>query len=105
MFGRPFIETSRMSYDPTLGIVRFKEENDEIAYQMPYKIEQYCLLPNIEMEQKQAVYYRNDEDRHRGVEYAMNRILGFYKECLQLGPEYKTNIGDDLMSETNDEAM
>ena len=91
-----------MSYDPTLGIVRFKEENDEIAYQMPYKIEQYRLLSNIEKEHKQAVY-RNDEDRHRGVEYVMNRILGFYKECLQLGLEYKTNIGDDLENETNDE--
>ena len=40
VFEKPFIETSRMSYDPTLGIVRFKEENDEIAYQMPFKIEQ-----------------------------------------------------------------
>ena len=100
VFGKPFFEASKMSYDPTLGIVRFKEENDEIAYQMPYKIEQYRLLSNIEKEHKQAVYYRNDEDRHRGVEYVMNRILGFYKECSQLGPEYKTNIGDDLESET-----
>jgi hypothetical protein len=33
----------------------------------------------------------------------MSRILGFYKECLQLGPEYKTKIGDDLENETNDE--
>ena len=33
----------------------------------------------------------------------MNRILGFYKECLQLGPEYKAKIGDDLGSETNDD--
>jgi hypothetical protein len=65
VFRKPFIEVSKMSYDPTLGIVRFKEENDEIAYQMPYKIEQYRLLLNIEKEHKQAVYYRNDEDRRR----------------------------------------
>ena len=70
---------------------------------MPNKIEQYRLLPNIEKEHKQAVYYRNDEDRHRGVEYVMNRILGFYMECLQLGPEYKTKIGDDLENEANNE--
>lgn len=38
VFGKPFVETSKMSYDPTLGIVRFKEENDEIAYQMTYKM-------------------------------------------------------------------
>jgi hypothetical protein len=39
VFGKPFVEASKMSYDPSLGIVRFKEENDDIAYQMPYKIE------------------------------------------------------------------
>ena len=100
VFGKPFVE---MGYDLTLGIVRFKVESDESAYQIPYKIEQYHLLPNIEKEHKQAVYYRNDEYRHRRVEYFMNRILGFYKECLQLGPEYKTKIGDDLENEANDE--
>ena len=103
VFGKPFVEATKMSYDPTVGIVRFKEENDEIAYQMPYKIEQYRLLSYLEKEHKQAAYYRNDEDRRRGVEYVKNRMLGFYKECLQLGPEYKTGIGDDLESETNDE--
>ena len=35
IFGKPFVEATKMSYDPTLGIVRFKGENDEIAYQMP----------------------------------------------------------------------
>ena len=72
---------------------------------MPYKIEQYRLLPNIGKEHKQAVYSRSDEDRSRWVEYVMNKMLGFYKECLQLGPEYKTGIGDDLESETNNEVM
>jgi hypothetical protein len=103
VFGKPFVETSKMNYDPSLGIVMFKDENDEIAYQMPYKIEQLRILSNIEKEHKQAVYYRNDEDRRRGVDYVMNRIFGFYKECLQLGPEYKTKIEDDLENVTNDE--
>ena len=103
IFGKPFFEATRMSYDPTLGIVRFNKENDEVAYQMPYKIEQYRLLSNFEKEHKQAAYYRNDEDRRRGVEYVKNRMVGFYKECLQLGPEYKTGLEDDLESGTNDE--
>ena len=97
------VEATRMSYDPTLGIVRFKKDNDEVAYQMPYKIEQYRLFSNFEKEHKQAAYYRNEEDRRRGVEYVRNRMLGFYKECLQLGPEYKTGLEDDLESGTNDE--
>ena len=90
VFGKPFVEASRMSYDPSLGVVKFKKEDDEIAYQMPYKIEQYRLLSNLEKEHKQSAYYRNEEDRRRGVDYVMSKILGFYKECLELGPEYKT---------------
>ena len=103
VFEKPFVEASKTSYDISLGIVRFKDETDEIAYQMPYKIEQYRLLSDLEKEHKQAVYYRNDEDRRRGVDYVMKKILGFCKECLQLGPEYKTKPEDDLKTVTNDE--
>ncbi|GKB92020.1 hypothetical protein Tco_0964292 [Tanacetum coccineum] len=38
---------------------------------------------------------RNEEDKRRGVEYVMSKILGFYKECLELGPEYVTGVADD----------
>ncbi|GJR71759.1 MAK10-like protein [Tanacetum coccineum] len=36
----------------------------------------------------------NKEDKRRGVEYVMNKILGFYKECLELRPEYLTGVDD-----------
>nr|GEV52296.1 hypothetical protein CTI12_AA557910 [Tanacetum cinerariifolium] len=36
-----------------------------------------------------CVYLMNDEDKKKGVEYVMSKILGFYKECLELEPEYK----------------
>ncbi|GJW53337.1 hypothetical protein Tco_0097422 [Tanacetum coccineum] len=35
---------------------------------------------------------RNDEDKRRGVDCVMNKILGFYKECLDLGPEYGAGL-------------
>ncbi|GJV67286.1 hypothetical protein Tco_1482795 [Tanacetum coccineum] len=38
---------------------------------------------------------RNEEDKRRGVEYMMSKILGFYNECLELGPEYATGIADE----------
>ncbi|GJV37657.1 hypothetical protein Tco_1410134 [Tanacetum coccineum] len=38
---------------------------------------------------------RNEEDKRRGVEYVMSKILGFYKECLELGPEYLTGFTDE----------
>ncbi|GJR46052.1 hypothetical protein Tco_1314155 [Tanacetum coccineum] len=44
---------------------------------------------------KKSVYLRNEEDKIRGVEYVMSKILGFYKECLELGPEYLTGMDDE----------
>ena len=31
VFGKPFVEASKMNYDPFLGIVKFKEGTEEIA--------------------------------------------------------------------------
>ncbi|GJW59452.1 hypothetical protein Tco_0108787 [Tanacetum coccineum] len=66
VLGRPFIEISNMTHDPPEGL-----------------------------EHTKSVYLRNKKDKRRGVEYVMNKILGFYKEYLELGPEYLTRIDDE----------
>ncbi|GJY65496.1 hypothetical protein Tco_0467734, partial [Tanacetum coccineum] len=66
-----------------------------VAYKMPHKIEQYNSLSNLEMEHTKSVYLRNEGDKRRGVDYVKNTILGFYKECLELGPEYVTGMDDE----------
>ncbi|GJW65628.1 retrotransposon ORF1 [Tanacetum coccineum] len=88
VLGRPFIEISNMTHDLPEGVVRFANGDDEVAYKMPHKIEQYNSLSNLENEHTKSVYLRNEEDKRRGVDYVMSKILGFYKECLELGPEY-----------------
>ncbi|GKE73497.1 hypothetical protein Tco_1535538 [Tanacetum coccineum] len=39
---------------------------------------------------------RNEEDKKRVVDYVMSKILGFYKECLELGPEYLIGLEDKV---------
>ncbi|GJX75443.1 hypothetical protein Tco_0314038 [Tanacetum coccineum] len=80
-----------MTYDSSLGVVRLTNGNEEIAYKMPHKIEQYDSLSNDEKENMKSVYLRNDEDKKKGVEYIMIKTLGFYKEYQELGPEYRTS--------------
>ncbi|GJZ77713.1 hypothetical protein Tco_0642385 [Tanacetum coccineum] len=94
VLGNPFVKISNMTHNPPEGVVRFTNRTDEIAYKMPYKIEQYTSQLGLEKEQTKSLYLRNDEDRRRGVEYVMGKILGFYKECLKFGPEYVTGIDD-----------
>ncbi|GJS56570.1 MAK10-like protein [Tanacetum coccineum] len=95
VLGKPFVEISNMTHDPPEGVVRFIDGNDEVAYKMPHKIEQYNSLSNLEKEHIKSVYLKNNEDKRRGVDYAMNKILGFYKECLELGPEYITRLEEE----------
>nr|GEX62279.1 retrotransposon Orf1 [Tanacetum cinerariifolium] len=91
VLGKPFVKISDITYDLSLGIVKFTNEVDEVAYKMPHKIEQFRSLSNIKKAHKQSVCFRNDGDKKRGAGYVMETIFGFYKECLELGPEYKTN--------------
>ncbi|GKE00749.1 hypothetical protein Tco_1388732 [Tanacetum coccineum] len=92
---RPFVKISNMTHNPPEGVVRFTNENDKVAYKMPHKIEQYNSLSNLEKEHTKLVYFRNEDDKIRGVEYVMSKILGFYKECLELGSEYLTGMDDE----------
>ncbi|GKF15329.1 retrotransposon ORF1 [Tanacetum coccineum] len=48
VLGKPFVEISNMTHDPQEGVVRFTNGNDEVAYKMPHKIEQYNSLSNLE---------------------------------------------------------
>ncbi|GKB24744.1 hypothetical protein Tco_0864145 [Tanacetum coccineum] len=95
VLGKPFVKISNMTHDPPEGVVRFTNGTDNIAYKMPHKIEQYNSLSDLEREHTNSVYLRNEEDKRRGVEYVMSKILGFYKECLELRPEYLTGITDE----------
>ncbi|GJT63496.1 hypothetical protein Tco_1007029 [Tanacetum coccineum] len=89
---------SNMTHDPSEGVVRFTNRTNEIAYKMPHKIEQYNSLSDLEKEHTKSVYFRNEEDKRRGVDYVISKILGFYKECLELGPEYLTRVADEVKS-------
>ncbi|GJY50719.1 hypothetical protein Tco_0441566 [Tanacetum coccineum] len=95
VLGKSFVEISNMTHDSPEGVVRFTNRTDEVAYKMPHMIEQYNSLSDLEKEHKKSVYLRNKEDKKRGVEYVVTKVLGFYKECLELGPEYVTGMDDE----------
>nr|GEW59119.1 MAK10-like protein [Tanacetum cinerariifolium] len=95
LLGKPFADISNMTHDPPEEVVRFTNGTDEISYKMPHKIKQYNSLSDLEKEHTKLVYLRNDEDRSREVKYVMSKILRFYKECLELGPEYETGMDDE----------
>ncbi|GJY90293.1 hypothetical protein Tco_0505489 [Tanacetum coccineum] len=95
VLGKPFVVISNMTHDPPEGVVRFTNRTDEVAYKIPHMIEQDNSLSDLKTDHTKSVYLRNEEDKRRGVEYVMSKILGFYKECLELGPEYVSGMDDE----------
>ncbi|GJY49117.1 hypothetical protein Tco_0439073, partial [Tanacetum coccineum] len=84
-----------MTHDISLRVVKFTNESNKIDYKMPQKIKQYNSLSDIKKEHMKSVYLRNEEEKRKGVEYVMSKILGFYKECLEPGPGYLTGLEDE----------
>ncbi|GJT91149.1 hypothetical protein Tco_1079994 [Tanacetum coccineum] len=101
VLGQPFVELSNMTYDSSLGVVKFTNRDEKITYKMPHKIDQYDSLSNMEKENTKLVNFKNEDDKRKGVEYVMSKILGFYKECLELGPKYQTKLEESGNSESN----
>nr|GEV30464.1 protein kinase-like domain, concanavalin A-like lectin/glucanase domain protein [Tanacetum cinerariifolium]GEV40996.1 protein kinase-like domain, concanavalin A-like lectin/glucanase domain protein [Tanacetum cinerariifolium] len=95
VLGKPFIEISNTTHDPLEGVVRFTKGISEVTYKMPQKIKQYNSLSDLEKEHTKSVYLRIEDDKRKGLEYVMSKILGFYKECLELGPKYVTGMDDE----------
>ncbi|GJV72761.1 hypothetical protein Tco_1492756 [Tanacetum coccineum] len=82
-----------MFIDIVLKDVQFRKV--ELRRRRERSGEQYDSLSNLEKEHTKSVFLRNEEDKRKGVEYVMSKILGFYKECLELGPEYLTGMDDE----------
>nr|GEU83080.1 protein kinase-like domain, concanavalin A-like lectin/glucanase domain protein [Tanacetum cinerariifolium] len=95
VLGKPFMEISNMTRDLLEGVVRFTNGTDDVAYKIPHMIEHYNSLSELEKVHTKSVYLRNEEDKRRGVEYVMSKILGFYKEFLELGHEYAIGMDDE----------
>nr|GEY65840.1 retrotransposon Orf1 [Tanacetum cinerariifolium] len=53
---KPFVKISNMTHYLSLGVVKFTDRTNEIAYKAPYKIEQYNSLLDLEKENTNSVY-------------------------------------------------
>ncbi|GJT75813.1 hypothetical protein Tco_1042538 [Tanacetum coccineum] len=61
---KPFVEVSNMTYDSSLGIVKFTNGTNKIAYMMPHKIELFKSLSNM----KKSISNRSTSEAKRTKE-------------------------------------
>ncbi|GKC32639.1 hypothetical protein Tco_1039933, partial [Tanacetum coccineum] len=88
VLGEPIVEISNMTHDPPEGVVRFIKGDDEVAYKMPHKIEQYDSLSDLEKsipnqsilgtkKTREGVGSRRSDtrDNYHGEHYIMENII------------------------------
>ncbi|GJX44912.1 MAK10-like protein [Tanacetum coccineum] len=94
-----FLESFRLvPQSPNIKYVCTKEDDGDVMF--IEIIKKYIDSREEELEEDENVMegemgVENEEDKRRGVNCIISKILGFYKECLELGPEYLTGLEDE----------
>lgn len=91
VFGKPFVDESRLVYDEENGTIRFGNKTNRITYRMPNRMKEFRFVPRFDMDNISAFEDINEEDKVKGMDYVYEKKSLFYKDCLALGPKYKVD--------------
>ena len=91
VFGKPFVEESKLEYDEIEGTIRFASNTDRITYRMPNRMKEFRFISRFDKDNVGAFEDINEEDKKKGMDYVWEKRSLFYKDCLALGPRYKVD--------------
>ncbi|GKA82806.1 hypothetical protein Tco_0789554 [Tanacetum coccineum] len=82
VFGKPFMETTRLVYDMKEGTVVFEKDKEKIMFKMPHKMEMFkhIYFTDIKTDRIPPFVIESDDD---------NSEKTHYSDSLDLGPKYK----------------
>ncbi|GKC67899.1 hypothetical protein Tco_1100497 [Tanacetum coccineum] len=82
IFGKPFVEATRLVYDVKEETIVFEKDKEKIMFKMPHKIEmfEHIDFTNIRTDHIPPFVIRSDDDNSEKTHYSDN---------FDLGPEYK----------------
>ncbi|GJV36304.1 hypothetical protein Tco_1408781 [Tanacetum coccineum] len=92
IFGKPFKEKIGLKEDISKGIIWFKIGDDKIIFNMPRAEKRLSKLTTEQQNLMSPILKISDEDKANGISHPYQKIKEFYKDCLNLGEEYKQNL-------------
>nr|GEX51618.1 protein kinase-like domain, concanavalin A-like lectin/glucanase domain protein [Tanacetum cinerariifolium] len=81
VFGKPFVEKTRLIYDNKEGTIAFEDNNDKLIFKMPHKMEMFKNVDFTGVSTDRIppfIIGGNDDDNEKP----------HYSDSLNLGPEY-----------------
>ncbi|GKF46049.1 hypothetical protein Tco_0135851 [Tanacetum coccineum] len=89
VLSKPFVETSKLDYDHSEGIIKFTNKKDEVAFRMPQSTKELHLVSQLEKNKFEAFFVERIKDRKKGLRYILEKRKGYYMNCLKFGQEYR----------------
>ncbi|GJZ79504.1 hypothetical protein Tco_0644341, partial [Tanacetum coccineum] len=56
---KPFAQTSKLTYDESLGLIRFAQKDDEVVFKMPQRIKELDLVSPLEKDKFKAFFMKS----------------------------------------------
>ncbi|GKF22020.1 hypothetical protein Tco_0074342, partial [Tanacetum coccineum] len=96
IFGEPFLKEVRINAKWFEGMITIYNGNDEVTYQMVRSHPRFKHHTNEQCNKIPPLLKVSEEDKMNGISHSYQKLKGFYKGVLNLGPDY---IRDAKMEE------
>ncbi|GKA07989.1 hypothetical protein Tco_0687320 [Tanacetum coccineum] len=91
IFGEPFLREVGINTKRFEGIITLYNSDDEVTYQMVRSHPRFKRHTNEQCNKILPLLKVSEKDEKNGISHAYQKIKGFYKGVLNLGPDYIRN--------------
>ncbi|GKA87677.1 hypothetical protein Tco_0809441 [Tanacetum coccineum] len=88
IFGEPFLREVGIKARRFEGMITIYNDNDEVTYQMVRSHPRFKYHINEQCNKIPPLLKVSDKDKKNGISHPYQKLKGFYKGVLILGPDY-----------------
>ncbi|GJR23556.1 homeodomain-like protein [Tanacetum coccineum] len=88
IFGKPFLRDVGIKTRRFEGMITIYNGNDEVTYQMTRSHPRFKYHTNEQCNKIPPLLKVSEEDKMNGISHPYQKLKGFYKGVLNLGPDY-----------------
>ncbi|GJR39932.1 hypothetical protein Tco_1215616, partial [Tanacetum coccineum] len=88
IFGEPFLREVGIKARRFEGMITIYNGNESVTYQMARSHSRFKHHTNEQCNNILPLLKVSDEDKKNGISYPYQKLKGFYKGVLNLGPDY-----------------
>ncbi|GJS49496.1 hypothetical protein Tco_0599617 [Tanacetum coccineum] len=83
---KPFVQTSKLTYDESLRLIRFAHRDDEVVFRMPQRTKELDLISPLEKDKFEAFFVENLKvEKLICLRTSKSQVYGYLMRFLALG--------------------